>query len=128
MNEFDLVSCVARMPDVDNEDTRFTSQASRLVSNGKEVSVRLELGYPPQLVRSDPRDNNTITICDTRLCVGDYYSLELEFDSSPQPEDVEWTVRSNDRRGQVRLREGERRGDYEAGRLQSGQNSRNSDR
>ena len=115
------------MPDVDKEDTRSDLQTSRLVSNGKEVSVRLELGYPAQLVGSDPRDNSTITICDTSLCVGDFYNLVLEFDTSPQPRDVEWTVRSNDRRGQVRLREGERTGDYEAGRV-SVESSRNPDR
>ena len=39
------------MPDVDTEPLSHSS----LVSNGKEVSVRLELGYPPQLVSSDPR-------------------------------------------------------------------------
>ena len=88
------LSCLARMPDVDSEDGRFDSQNSRLVSNGKEVSVRLELGFPAQLVDSDPRDNTTITICDTRLCVGDRYTLALEFDSNPEPDTVEWVVRS----------------------------------
>ena len=82
------------MPDVDSEDGRFDSENSRLVSNGKEVSVRLELGFPAQLVDSDPRDNTTITICDTRLCVGDRYNLALEFDSNPEPDTVEWIIRS----------------------------------
>ena len=81
------------MPDVDREDSRFDSENSRLVSNGKEVSVRLELGFPAHLVDSDPRDNNTITICDTELCVGDRYNLVVEFDSNPEPDNVEWIIR-----------------------------------
>ena len=81
------------MPDVDREDSRFDSENSRLVSNGKEVSVRLELGFPAHLVDSDPRDNSTITICDTELCVGDRYNLVVEFDSNPEPDNVEWIIR-----------------------------------
>ena len=60
-----------------------------------QVTVSLELGYPAQLASPAPgsRDNTSVEICDTALCTGRDYSLDLEFDSSPEPSNLEWVIR-----------------------------------
>ena len=125
----DNFSCVAKMPVVDTEDNfNVDQETARLVANGKQVTVNLDLGYPAQLVSPDTRDNTSYRVCDTRMCVGSDYTLELEFDCKPQPDSIEWVVRMNDRRGQVTLREGERRRGYNVGRFQSVRDTRHPDR
>ena len=55
-------SCVALMPDVDSEVSLGSSdEAARLVSNGRQVTVSLDLGFPAQLVNSDARDNTSFS-------------------------------------------------------------------
>ena len=63
-------SCVAAMPNVDDDTNSGTS--SKLVTNGKEVRVTLDLGYPALLVSGDTWDNNSLTVCDTRLVRNKY--------------------------------------------------------
>ena len=60
-----------------------------------QVTVSLELGYPAQLARPAPtsRDNTSVELCDPALCTGRDYSLDLEFDSSPEPSNLEWVIR-----------------------------------
>ena len=81
------------MPNVDSVTN--DQETARLVANGKEVTVTLDLGYPAQLVTLDPgsRDNRSMTVCDTNVCVGSDYKLEVEFDSSPAPAILEWVIR-----------------------------------
>ena len=111
-----------------------------------QVTVSLELGYPAQLARPAPtsRDNTSVELCDPALCTGRDYSLDLEFDSSPEPSSLEWVIRwvpgsssgqvrhlctrSNDRRDSVTLREGERRRGYRVAQLRSARDSRHPDR
>ena len=59
------------------------------------MTVSLELGYPAQLASPAPgsRDNTTVELCDPALCTGRDYSLDLEFDSSPEPSNLEWVIR-----------------------------------
>ena len=65
MNE-ENVSCVAQMPVVDAEMDR---RNDKIVANGKQVTVDINLSYQPQLVDPDDlRDNTFITICGTDLC------------------------------------------------------------
>ena len=117
------------MPDVDSEVSLGSSdEAARLVSNGRQVTVDLDLGFPAQLVTSDPRDNSSVTVCDTGACEGQDFRLELEFDSSPAPAILEWVIRSNDRRNQVTLREGEQRRGYRVGKYRSVRDSKYPDR
>ena len=129
LKTFILSSCVAHMPDVDTEvSLGTTDEAQRLVSNGRQVTVSLNLGFAAQLVSPDPRDNNSLTVCDTRACGGQDFRLELEFDSSPAPAILEWVIRSNDRRNQLTLREGERRRGYSVGKYRSVRDTRHQDR
>ena len=87
-------SCVALMPDVDSEVSLGSSdEAARLVSNGRQVTVSLDLGFPAQLVNSDARDNTSLSVCDTGACEGQDFRLEVEFDSSPAPAILEWVIR-----------------------------------
>ena len=67
-------------------------------------------------------------LCDPALCTGRDYSLDLEFDSSPAPAILEWVIRSNDRRNQLTLREGERRRGYSVGKYRSVRDTRHQDR
>ena len=66
-----------------------------LLTTAPQVTVSLELGYPAQLASPAPgsRDNTTVELCDTSLCTGRDYSLDLEFDSSPEPSNLEWVIR-----------------------------------
>ena len=124
-----MCSCVAQMPDVDSEVSLGSSdEAARLVSNGRQVTAALDLGFPAQLVNSDARDNSSVSVCDTGACAGRDFRLELEFDSSPAPAILEWVVRSNDRRNQVTLREGEQRRGYRVGKYRSVRDTRHPDR
>ena len=63
-----------------------------------------------------------------RVCEGEDYNLSVEFDSSPAPAILEWVVRSNDRRSQVSLREGERRRGYNVAKYYSVRDERYPDR
>ena len=76
----------------------------------------------------------SLTVCDRRLCEGEDWVMEVEFDSKEQvgqsrvtgswADDhftelqvvgAEWVMREQDRRGRVTVKEGERRLHYQAG-------------
>lgn len=58
------------MPNVDDDTVvGFAMTSSRLVTNGKQVTVTLDLGYSALLVGGDTWDNNSLTVCDTRYWV-----------------------------------------------------------
>ena len=69
-----------------------------------------------------------VVLCCVRVCEGEDYNLSVEFDSSPAPAILEWVVRSNDRRSQVSLREGERRRGYSVAKYYSVRDERYPDR
>ena len=110
----DNITCVAAMPDVDTDDGNDDGPES-FVSNGKQVTVDINLSYKPQLIDPEnPRENSTITICDPQLCKGDDYELVIQFSSNPAPSRAEWHMRNNDRRRKTVVREGSRRRSYDA--------------
>jgi len=126
------ISCVAEMPDVDAEDGGEKSTANdheKLVSNGKQITVDINLSYKPQLVDpEDPRENTTMTICDPHLCEGEDYALAILFESSPAPSSAEWHIRNNDRRGKTVVKEGNKRRTYNAEYVRNIQDRRHPER
>ena len=60
--------------------------------------------------------------------MGEDYTLSVQFDSSPAPAILEWVIRSNDRRNQFTLREGERRRGYDASKYRGVRDERYPDR
>jgi len=123
-----MVTCVARMPGVDLDD-QTEGNSGQLVYNGLERSVPLSLGYKARLIDPvDKFDNTSVVICDTGLCEGRDYELLVQFEASPEPDEVEWVMRANDNRRRTVVRAGDRRKTYDAERLEDISTRRQPDR
>jgi len=123
-----FVTCVARMPGVDLDD-QSESNSGQLVYNGLERSVPLSLGYKPRLIDPvDKFDNTSMVICDTGLCEDRDYEVVVQFEASPEPDEVEWVMRANDNRQRTVVRAGDRRKTYDAERLDDISSRRQPDR
>merc|ERR1719189_347885 len=102
--------CVARLPSVDDTDSR----SQDLDYNGKQVAVEVEMEFAPALVRTNCEDDETtLTVCDDNLDEGRDYRLVVQFDSKPEPTSVEWTLLSDSRRDSVTVKAGNKKESYD---------------